>query len=160
MPLIYRKTAKGIAEIETRAHRLPPRLRGALIMVDGKRGTPELRALLQAQADESLLALIEQGFIEAVQTSEPASGPAPAQAPRPSAPAMPPAAEFETLRRTAIRLLLDQTGPGGETLAVRMEKVRSLEDLRALLPAAARVIEAMRGKAAAAAYLERFPPSA
>ena len=56
MPLIYRKTAKGLSEIETRANRLPPRLRSALIVVDGKRNLAELRPLI-LQPDETLAAL-------------------------------------------------------------------------------------------------------
>jgi WD40 repeat protein len=37
MPTIYRKTAKGQSEIETRVHRLAPRFRSLLILVDGRR---------------------------------------------------------------------------------------------------------------------------
>ena len=36
MSTIFRKTAKGTSEVETRANRLPPRLRAALILVDGR----------------------------------------------------------------------------------------------------------------------------
>jgi hypothetical protein len=65
MATIYRKTSKGHAEIETRVHRLPPRLRGALIVVDGRRADDELRRLVP-QADETLQLLAEQGFIELI----------------------------------------------------------------------------------------------
>ena len=37
MATVYRKTDKGRNEIETRANRLLPRLRSALIVVDGQR---------------------------------------------------------------------------------------------------------------------------
>jgi hypothetical protein len=66
MPLIYRKTPKGQAEIETRAHRLPPRVRGALILVDGKRDVDDVQAIVAARAEETLFQLAQQGFIEAV----------------------------------------------------------------------------------------------
>ena len=74
MPLIYRKTAKGLTEIETRAHRLPPRLRSALIVVDGKRDVAELRPMILAQPEETLQALAEQGFIEVVGETAPPCG--------------------------------------------------------------------------------------
>ncbi len=41
MAIVYRMTAKGVAEIETQAHRLLPRLRSALILVDGKKSDGE-----------------------------------------------------------------------------------------------------------------------
>jgi hypothetical protein len=66
MPLIYRKTPKGVAEIETRAHRLSPRVRSTLILVNGKRDVDDVRALVAQPAEETLSRLAEQGFIEAV----------------------------------------------------------------------------------------------
>jgi hypothetical protein len=46
MATTHRKTAKGTAEIETRAHRLSLRLRGMLILVDGRRSDDQLRAFV------------------------------------------------------------------------------------------------------------------
>lgn len=66
MPTIFRKTAKGVAEIETRAHRLVPRMRNTLILVDGRRDSDDLQTLLAKPAEDTLRALAEQGFIEAV----------------------------------------------------------------------------------------------
>jgi hypothetical protein len=49
MATIYRKTAKGHSEIETCAARLPPRLRSALILIDGRRTDGEMgKLILQA----------------------------------------------------------------------------------------------------------------
>ena len=112
MPIIFRKTAKGVAEIETRAHRLPPRMRSTLILVDGKRDADDMRALVTQQADESLAALLEQGFIEAVGETmraapapaqrTAAAAPAPAPAPAAAKPAPPsPAGWTRTGRRSA-----------------------------------------------------------
>ena len=58
MSTIYRKTAKGHAEIETRALRLPPRLRGALIMVDGQRSVEDLAKLIPGDAVQTLEQLL------------------------------------------------------------------------------------------------------
>lgn len=66
MTTVYRKSSKGQLEIETRANRLGPRLRTALILVDGRRTDADLRALIQLEADATLLALLEGGYIEVV----------------------------------------------------------------------------------------------
>ncbi len=159
MATIHRKSAKGVAEIDTRAHRLPPRVRSLLILVDGKRSDDELRAMVP-QADEALALLQQQGFIEPVAPAAvaPAAAP-PAQPAAPGAPAPAGASvavPFATLRLMAVRLLNDQLGPSGETLAMKMEKTRSVDELRPLLGQAARLIGQARGNAAAAAYAARF----
>jgi hypothetical protein len=162
MPSIHRKTAQGAAEIETRAHRLTPRLRGTLIMVDGRRSDAELAALLP-QAAEALATLAEQGFIERVAQAAPAApgaAPRPAAAPGPPAPAPAPSAEagadFETRRRAVLRAFNDATGPAGETMAIKMERVKSLDDLRTLLPLAIRLVETVRGRAEAEKFAARL----
>lgn len=71
MTIIYRKTAQGQAEIDTRTRRLSPRVRSALVMVDGRRSDDELHQLV-AQLDEALTELLEAGLIEAITTSFPA----------------------------------------------------------------------------------------
>ena len=159
MPTIFRKTAKGIAEIETRAHRLTPRLRGALILVDGKRHADELRGLLLQQADETLSALLEQGFIEASGESAPPRPPREAAAPPPPPPKpapAPPADGFVALRREAVRNLIDLVGPMGEALALRMERSTSADELRPMIELAAQTIANTRGRAKATEYTERF----
>ncbi len=162
MPTLFRKTAKGQAEIETRAHRLTPRLRGLLIMVDGKRDLAALAALVPQHTEALLQELAAQGFIEGFEsaaTAAPAAAPgaSPAAATPAAAPPATPAAEFEKLRRDAVRALTDQAGPAAETVAMRMEKAKSLEELRPLLGQAAQVLNSMRGRAAAEAYAARFP---
>ncbi len=164
MPTIYRKTAKGLAEIDTRAHRLPPRIRSMLILVDGKRDAEDLKALVTVQADECLRSLSEQGLIEAVGETV-RNAPAPAVAPdAPTAPAASPAldspaTDVDGLRRAAVRALNDALGPGAETLALRLERARTLEELRPLFAQGARLLAAARGQAEAASFAERFPSS-
>jgi len=159
MATVYRKTAKGIVEIATRTNRLPPRLRSALIVVDGKRSDVELRSLLLLQPDETLAALLEQGFIEAA-----AELPAPAaprtatatRAPATAPVAAPPDANFVRLRRDAVRALNDLLGPAAETLAIRMERSRDLDELRPLLLVAVQSVTNLRGRQAAADYAAKF----
>jgi hypothetical protein len=161
MATIYRKTVKGVQEIETRALKLAPRFRSLLILVDGRRSDDELLRMVTSAGDQGLQALAEGGFIEAIGlTAESAPRPPPAAAtpPVPAAPA-PPApggAGFEQRRRDAVRALIDHVGPMGEALALRMERSRSPEELAALLATAAQIIANTRGRDAAASYLRRF----
>lgn len=167
MATIYRKTAKGQTEIETRALKLAPRFRSLLILVDGRRSDRELTALLPQAGAEALQALSEGGFIEAIgltaDTPVPgtvrpvaATPAAPAVAPAAPAPSAPPSMPFEQLRREAVRALTDQVGPLAEALALRMERARSLEEIRPLLAAAVQLLTNARGRAAAAEFSRRF----
>ena len=67
MMLSYAKTAKGVAEVETRADRLKPALRRLLILVDGKKPLDALKSMIGIEAiDEPLSQLVEGGYIEAI----------------------------------------------------------------------------------------------
>jgi hypothetical protein len=166
MATIYRKTAKGQTEIETRVHRLSLRLRGALILVDGRRTDDEVRKLMAQQGDDSLRLLEEQGFIDVIGITQEAQRPV-AAAPPPSvaapqaapvAPAAPPASarDFVTTRTQAVRLFTDMVGPMAEALAIKMERARSPDELRPLVQTAQRIIGNARGGQAAADYGQRF----
>lgn len=158
MPIIYRKTAKGLAEIETRVYRLSPRLRSVLIMVDGKRADTELVQMLP-QAAEVLAALVQEDFISeftrvsAVAVATPAPTPPPApertviRGPQPG---------FDAMRRDLLRAFNDRLGPAGEGMAVRLERARNETEFRALLPSAVQLIAALQGREAAEAFTARI----
>lgn len=151
MTTIFRKTAKGIEEVQTRAHRLSPRARSALILVDGQRSDDDLAKLITVQAAETLQTLLDGGFIEATATV--VAAPATPVAPSP-APLARPAMNFELVRREAVRRLLEQIGPTlGEPLAMRMERTKDIEALRPILITARGVIANLRGERAAADYI-------
>lgn len=173
MSIIYRKTPKGVTEIETRVHRLHPRLRGVLILIDGRRADTELVQMLQ-HAAESIVMLLEGGFIEVLmRTAAPSPPLADESAARRAdtardAPATRPRgwsgsssfggsgqAAFHARRREAMKLLTDQLGPAAERLAIRMETAQTVEEFRALLPAAVRLVGELRGRAAAEAFNEQ-----
>jgi hypothetical protein len=145
MSTIYRKTALGLDEMETRSRRLSPRLRAALIMIDGKREDDELRKIITQHADETLQALIEMGLIEAVAVLPPRPAVSPAQA-----------ISFEALRRSAVHDLNESLGPEGESLALKMERASDLRQLRPLLETAVTVIGNARGGGAAAKFALKF----
>jgi hypothetical protein len=167
VPVVYRKTAKGVQEIETRAARLLPRLRSALIVVDGKRSDVELAALL-VQGAASLLALAEQGFIEAVpapiatprpqpraSVARPTAAAAPAMAAA-AAPAAPSRPDFEMRRRQVLRAFTDCVGPAGDGLSIKLEKAKTLDDFRAQLHHAVSMVEMLRGRSQAQAFAAKL----
>ncbi len=171
MATIYRKTAKGHSEIETRAQRLPPRLRSALILIDGRRSDEDMRKLILQQPEETLRTLSEQGFIELIaitQDTSPPGMPPATPAPRPqaapaaetvAAPLMP-ARSFEATRAQAVRNFTDLVGPMAEALAIKMERTRSLDELLPLLKTAQTIVGNARGGQAAAEFGARLLGSA
>jgi len=69
MDNILIKTPKGIEEIESRAHKLSPKLRAALILVDGDSTLGEITMQCGEFAEsieQRLNELLENGFIEAI----------------------------------------------------------------------------------------------
>jgi hypothetical protein len=164
MGTIYRKTAEGQQEIDSRGRQLGPRLRTALIMVDGRRTDEDLRKLIAVQADETLQTLLEHKLIEVVsvsQTRPPARPGAAANSPSaspvaPAAPAAVPSRDFPTLRRDAVRAVNDLLGPMGEMIAMKLEQAKNAEDLRAALERAVTVIGNARGGAAAVQFARQF----
>lgn len=171
MATIYRKTAKGQSEIETRALKLAPRFRSLLILVDGRRSDRELTALMPQAGDEALAALAQAGLIEAIgltaDTPVPpaprvATPPAPPPSPAPASAAAHSPADartdmpFEQRRRESVRMLIDYVGPMAEALAMRMERARSIDELTPLLATAAQVLANTRGRAVATEFSRRF----
>lgn len=175
MAIIYRKTAKGHTEIETRALRLAPRFRSALILVDGRRSDAELLRMILQQPAETLQALFEQGFIDVIAINAPAgpphstglappvaqppaaasATPAPTPLSRPAAPAMP-ARSFEALRAALVRSFTDSVGPMSDALAIKMERARGADELRVLAETAQRIIANARGGQAANDFRTNF----
>ncbi len=161
MATTYRKSAKGIAEIETRANKLVPRLRSALILVDGKRSDVDLRSLLLQQPDETLLALAAQGFIEVVSVSDtrPNLQATPQPAAQAAAASPKPATgldDFVIYRREVVRMLNEQAGPSAEPMAIKLERTRSFDEIRPLLETTRQMIEIARGAQASANFRTRF----
>jgi hypothetical protein len=164
MTSVYRKTGKGVAEIGTRAHGLAPRLRQALIMVDGNRTDDDLAKLILAQPAETLSILLEQGYIELAATHAPRV--ASSNSGRPSIPGAATTAgssdsptstdHFEAHRRESVRYVNDQLGPLAETLAIRLEKASDWAQLRAHLETATEFLRAARGATTADDFAARF----
>jgi hypothetical protein len=153
MTTIYRKTAKGQAEIETRTHRLPPRQRGALILVDGQRSAFDLAKLIPGDVEATLQQLLADGFIDvfAVLADRPALPSASVPAPL-----APPAAPIDQMKHDAVRALTQQLGPMAETVALKIEHSQSLAELRPLLTLGAQMLRDVKGPEVADAFASHF----
>ena len=161
MTTIFRKTTKGVDEIATRANRLVPRLRTALILVDGTRDEVELGQLIKQQAAETLQELLSLGYIEAAAVVEAAPKKSAEEAPGRKTAAEAAASgtsekSFTSFRAEAVRAFNDLTGPAGEALAIKMEKATSREQLAPLLQTAYQIIGNSRGAQAATEFKARF----
>lgn len=156
MRTIYRKTAKGVTEIETRALRLPPRLRSTLILVDGKRTDEELSAMILSEPAATLGSLLNDGFIEILNTlAEPAQRPAKPEPPDATPTAATPRS-FESLRREAGRELSRQLGPLADDVSIKIERAKSMPELQPLLVQGSQMLQRLKGAAAAEAFALRF----
>ncbi len=154
MPSVYRKTAKGHSEIETRANRLVPRLRTSLILVDGKRTDDELGPMITGDAEQVLATLLAEGYIEVISiTPSRAAAPAPAT---PTASDGAPARKIEDTRRAAVRFLNDHLGPSAESLALKIERAQSWGELKPHLEMAEHFLRAGRGPAVGQEFADKF----
>ncbi len=159
MRTVYRKTAKGQAEIDTRAHRLLPRLRQALILVDGRKTDAELAKLILTEPEATLTTLLTDGFIEVLATAAdaaPERKPEAAAAPAAAAPARKAVVSVDAIRREAVRFLNDQLGPAAESISIKIERVKTMPELRPLLVSAAQLLVNVRGADAAQTFTNRF----
>lgn len=159
MSTVYRKTDKGVSEIETRAFRLLPRLRQALILVDGRKTDAELAKLILAEPEATLATLQAEGFIEKLATVADAPPERKADVAAPGAAAAPvrkAVVSVDAIRRDAVRYLNDQLGPAAEGISMKLERVKTMPELRPLLVSAAQLLVNIRGSDAAQAFANRF----
>jgi len=123
---VYSKTAKGLDEISSRAHRLPARVRALLIMVDGHRTGTQLLALgtSAAEGKRHLAALLYGGFIR--ETPSAATGSAPEARVHPAVPDE----DISLAKSYVIRTLHELLGADARALAAEIEKSSTLDELR------------------------------
>jgi hypothetical protein len=156
--LVYLKTPKGIAEISLRSAQLPMTTRRILIMIDGKRTVDDLAVLLRPGEIDAVMTQLESaGLIQRVSHNSPLD--VPTVFGRDDLPAAtssgddPNPMTLEEAKRRAVRELNDRLGPDAETLAIRIEHCRSIEDFRERVREAERFVSAMLGPVAAQDYV-------
>lgn len=158
MDTTYRKTSSGLEAIAARNPALSQRQRSLLILIDGKRNEKDLATLASGFGDveELLQSLLALGFIEPAGQRKPAPA-APAAAP--AAPAAPAAAAtgagtpYAQVRSVAVRRLNDLLGPGAETLCMKLEAARNVEEFRAALKRVEAILREVVGTQRAAQFI-------
>jgi hypothetical protein len=147
---IYCKTDKGQTEIQTRAHHLAPRVRQALILVDGRRDETAFGELLAGDSSFILDSLLMEGFIDLVDNAPDAALKAARAQPAKRPPSL------ESLRRDMVRALTDALGPAAEGMALRIEKAKSVAELTPVFDQAVQLMRSFHGEQAANAFASRF----
>jgi hypothetical protein len=152
--LVYTKTALGAAEIGTRSGTVPLATRRVLILIDGRRTLAELVPLVPGTDVGSIVQQLEaQGLVQL-------AGRLSAFAPAATSPAgiEEPAedrtgANFEALKRRALRDLTARLGADAEVMGARIEQARTIDDLRQRLHEAERLVAALLGDAQSQDFL-------
>jgi len=151
---VFRKTAAGQAEVTARSGSLTMPMRRVLIMIDGKRTVAELAVLLRpGEVDSVITALLEKGHIESTM-AVPAQD---AAAARPATIAPGPRTlsdvsdpnrfmSIDEAKRRVVRELTDRLGPEAEYLAIKIEQCVSVDELRARIRDAERLLANAMGE--------------
>jgi hypothetical protein len=157
---VPRRTAAGDEAMARHAPELETGARVVLAAVDGKRTVAVLKARFGAlmQVEAVLERLLRGGFIEMPAASSPAvaataTGGAAAVAGAPATPAF----DLAVARRMAVRALTETLGPGGDMLALQVERSKTHAEFSALHAKALGVVRAQRGDDAVAAFLQWSP---
>ena len=117
--MVFAKTDKGHEEIEKRTFHLKFKHRTALILVDGKQAVDALLGKLPGDGVTLLNELLRDGFIAAALGNVPAS---PAESLPDLATGVAAGFALETAKHQAVRTIEALLGPGGESLAVAIER--------------------------------------
>jgi hypothetical protein len=152
---VYRKTAAGQDEIVARSGSLALPVRRVLIMIDGKRTAGDLAQFLRPGEIDSVIAeLLQKGYIEPAT----AAAPAPATVPPTIAPAPRTLSEVsdpsrfmsvDEAKRRVVRELTERLGPEAEHMALKVERCTTVDELRARIREAERLLGTVIGEKAA-----------
>jgi hypothetical protein len=161
--LIFAKTPKGVAEVAARSAQLSMMTRRVLIMMDGKRTVDELSQLVRPGEIDTIVGQLEAaGLIVRTNTAAPLD--VPTINGRESDVELPASANavmddrdnpitLEEAKRRAVRELNDRLGPDAETMAIRIEQCRTIEQFRERVREAERFVATALGAAAAQDYV-------
>jgi len=130
---VLSKTDKGREEIETRKYKLDQRLRAVLITVNGKLTAAELvRQFSQAtDINAQLEKLLREGFVQ-----QPLDD----------------SARLKQIQQELGALISAALGPGGDSIALKIEGAKSAAELRTYLESRRDMLDGALGKDRAAAF--------
>ena len=117
--MVFIKTDKGHEEIDKRTYHLNFKHRTALILVDGEGAVEALLGKIPGDGMMLLEELLRDGFIVAAEGSAPDSS---IDAPADAAAVASGEFDLDAAKRRAVSMIEAMMGPGGETLAVTIER--------------------------------------
>ena len=131
---VLQKTEKGVAEVQTRQHKLEQKLRNLLIVVNGKATAGELVKQFEQIGDVAPLLeqLLAGEFIREAQGAAAAGG------------------DFKEIRIQLSQLLTDALGPPGDAIVMKFEECRSADEARAFVDSHRPLLERVVGPRGAA----------
>lgn len=141
------KTSKGIEEVEKRAYHLDFRHRAALIQVDGHSTVEVMLARIPGNAEACLLDLWRDGFIASVEGHSFTDAAAAEIHHVPGA-----GFDLQQAKASASRVIESLLGPDGDSMAMRIEGVKTNAEFTAQAERARTIIEQLRGAAAGKAF--------
>jgi hypothetical protein len=157
---VYRKTETGIAEVQARALGLRAELRRLLILIDGTATVGRLSGFVRGAEIDFLIAELEtQGLVTSGAGSAAPSVTAASTANSNNAATAdgalePSAAQVQAVRRAAISTLHDILGPGADDLAVKIERCKNSQEVRAAITEVRQALDRMVSQAAGQRFLE------
>jgi len=144
--LVFHKTEAGAREMASTAHGLAPKLRRALILVDGTKTVTDLASAFRPGEIEVILAeLQDKGLVTLAGGALAPVDASPSAGAATAAGGAIPAEHFEEVRRRAMREISDRLGPNGDPLALKIERCKTPEELRAALREAEKILASFLG---------------
>ena len=153
---IYRKTEAGVTEVQRRALGLRAELRRLLILLDGVATIGRLAAFVRGSEIDFLIAELEvQGLVTTGVSAPPAVAPtAVSSAPNAEGLMEPTAAQMLAVRRTAISKLHEILGPSADDLALKIERCKDANEMRAAVNEVRQVLDRQMGAASGQRFLD------
>ena len=136
---LFERTNAGASELLSRQHGLSPRARQLLLLLDGKRDVKRLSRIFASHELQAYLTVLKTGGFIRVKSPKKINGEADS---------------LITIREKTLVRFLTATGIAGEPFALRVAKCQSAQELHALVPAMASVIEVSQGPGAARQFAE------
>lgn len=144
--LIFHKTESGAREMATPALGLPPKLRRALILVDGEKAVAQLSPLFRpGEVDTILVELQEKGLVTLAGGALAPVGPESPRADRGPGTGVIGEGNFREIRQRAMHEISHRLGPNGDALAIRVERCKTPEELRVALREAETILSSFLG---------------
>ena len=151
--LVFHKTEAGADEIGSPGRGLAPKLRRALILVDGSKSVADLAPMFRPGEVEAILAELQAQGLVSLAGGAVARVPAPAPSSTPASAVS--AEQFDEIRRAAVREISHRLGPNGDALALKVDRCRTPEELRVALREAEKILASFLGADFGRAFAQR-----